>query len=52
MNYSDLTPYELMKKTVKDIAIRRELEKEGQRQAKLHDIENRARIQRRLYRKR
>lgn len=44
----ELTPHELAEKTVKDIEIRRKLLKEGQKQAFMHVIENRYKIQRRI----
>jgi len=50
MKYKTLTPHEFAQKTVRDIARKRELEKEGQRQALEHCMGNRERIQKRLNR--
>lgn len=48
MKYKNMTPHELAEKTVKDIARRRQMEKDGQRQAYRHCMENRERIRRRI----
>jgi len=45
---SNMTPHELAQRTVKDIARKRQLEKEGQRQALEHCMSNRDKIQRRI----
>lgn len=43
-----LTPNELAQKTIKDIEKRRKLVKEGQKQAFIHGMENKNKIQRKL----
>jgi hypothetical protein len=48
MKYIKLTPHELALKTIKDINKRRKLEKEGQRQAFIHSMENRDKIHKRI----
>lgn len=50
MKYKHMTPHELAEKTVKDIARKRQLEKDGQRQAFMHSMENRDRIWKRISR--
>ena len=50
MKFSDMTPHELTVKTIEDINRKRQLEKEGQRQALEHCMGNRQRIQKRLKR--
>lgn len=42
------TPHELAQKTIRDIAKRRALEKEGQRQASMHSFENMRKVQKKL----
>ena len=48
MKYKTLTPHEFAQKTVNDIARKRQLEKDGQRQAFNHCMENRDKIQKRI----
>lgn len=48
MKYKDMTPHELTEKTVKDIDRRRQMEKNGRRQALRHCMENRDKIQKRI----
>ena len=48
MKYKKMTPHEFARKTVEDITKKRQLEKEGQRQAFIHSMENRDKIQRKI----
>ena len=48
MKFNNMTPHELAQKTMKDIAKKRKLEKEGQRQAVSHGMENINKINRRI----
>ena len=50
MKYKTMTPHELTLKTIEDIARKRGLEKEGQRQALEHCMSNKERIKKRLKR--
>ncbi|MBN1055703.1 transcriptional regulator [Clostridium botulinum] len=48
MKYKKVTPHELTLRTVEDINRRRKAESEGRKQATMHCVENRSRIQKRL----
>lgn len=43
-----MTPHEFMEKTIRDIEAKRKRTEEGKKQACMHVLENRNRIQRRL----
>ncbi|MDU6037814.1 MAG: transcriptional regulator [Clostridium butyricum] len=48
MKYKKMTAHEFTEKTVKDIEARRKRIEDGKKQAGMHCIENRDRIQRKL----
>ncbi len=48
MKYKKLTPNELAQRTINDIERRRKRTEDGKKQALMHCIENRNRVQKRL----